>query len=91
MRLFELALALCSERDDPRFSSLPLQPPDLLPREWSGEEKQQRERLSAPAASTGAELPGRTTASTAPRGEYCHPCLLEGVVCRGPRQNGFLS
>jgi hypothetical protein len=40
MRLFELELALCSERDDPRFSSLPLQELDLLLREWSGKESQ---------------------------------------------------
>lgn len=46
MRLFELELALCSERDDPRLSSLPLQQLDLLLREWSGEETQQEGVIS---------------------------------------------
>lgn len=40
--------------------------------------KRQRERLSAPAASPGAELRART----APRGEHRHPCLLGGGLQR---------
>lgn len=71
MRFFVLVPALCSERDDPRFSSLLLHKPALLLREWSVEKRRQVQLPVSPQTPlpAGSHLP-----SLQPDDTHSCPC-----------------